>query len=309
MADATIRTESLGSSNLNSLLTTFWDSFRKYKKNKGNPLALITGSISEKFAVEGQTVNVPLYPTVASNLLTDGNAVVKNDETGSYVALTLNRHRESTWSWTQIAHSLDGGKTLEGILGGRIAGFVNDVKADILSMITAGFTTNTAGTYNTALTEAVVVEAVSDIMANKPEGEILHAMISPDVKAWGALAQLSRFTNWDVRGTQNNLTGEGSVLAPTFQAYGVNWHVTHGLPRTGTSQDNVVFDPASMLYAMRPIMPPMSRGVVASNFVEEGIALQLVLSYDNGRLADQFTLHALYGSCIGMETWGSLLLS
>jgi hypothetical protein len=222
--------------------------------------------------------------------------------------LTLNKHRTTTWSWTQVARSLDGDKNLEGQMAARIAGFLNDVESDVLSMIPSGLTTNTAGVANTAITEAVVVEAVADIMGNKPQQNVLTGLLLPNLTAWGALAQLARFTAVDVRGTPSPV-GEGSNVAPSFTAYGVDWHVCHGLPTSGTTRYNVVFDRSAMVYAMRPIAIPMAPGVATSQYNEDGVAMQLVLHFDGDRLADQFTLHALYGYAVAREEWGCILLS
>lgn len=309
MAEAPITVSQLGTSGVNALLTRSWDDFRAIKRNKGNPLAKLTKKVSVEPGQLNQVITIPLYPEIASNLLTDGDAVTLNNDTGSYTTLTLNKHRETTWSWTQIAAGFSTPSQIAGQLAARIAGLVNDIQSDVLSMITTGFTTNTAGTYNTALTEAVVVEAVADIMGNKPNDDVLTCLISPDLKAWGALAQLAAFRNFDNRGTVNNITGEGSVVSPAFRAYGVDWHVCHGLPISGTSRDNVVFDKMAMAYAMQPIALPMSQGVLATNLVDSEVAIQIVLHYDGDRLADQFTAHALYGYAIAKEPWGCLLIS
>lgn len=309
MAEAPISVTQLGSSGVNALLTRSWDSFQTIKKNKGNPLAFMTKRVSNEPGQLNQTVNIPLFPEIASNLLTDGDAVTLNNDAGSYATLALNKHRETTWSWTQIAAGFTTPDMIAGQLAARLAGLVNDVQADILSMITSGFTTNSAGTYASALTEANAVKAVSYVSAYKPQADKLTAFIAPDEKAWGALAQLSAFRDYSVRGTQNSLTGEGSVPMPVFDAYGCYWHVVNGLPLNGTSRDNIVFDPMAMVYAMQPIALPMSQGVAATNLVDSEVAVQIVMHYDGDRLADQFTAHVLYGYAVAKEVWGCLLKS
>lgn len=308
MADALMRVSQFDSNGLDEFARWFWGTFNSHKRNKGTPLAYLNGDASSMVGVEGDIVKIPLAPTISSNLLTDGNAVTKDDSVGSETTITLNRHRYTTWGWTQMAQTLGNGLQAENQARARIVGLLNDVEEDILSMITTGLTSNTAGTSATAITEAVVVEAVADIMANKPADNVLTGLLAPDLKAWGALAQLARFTDYDVRGTQNNLTGEGSNVAPRFTAYGVNWNVCHALP-LATTRYNVVFDRNALCYAMRSFVAPMSPGVYTSNFAEDGVAMQLVISFDKDRLADQLTLHTLYGYGVGREEWGCLLLS
>lgn len=299
---------SLGASGLNSLLTFFWDSFITVKRNQGNPLQYLNGDISSVVAEEGQNVTVPLYPTITTNLTTDGSTVTQDDSVGSNVTITLNKHRTTKWSFTQVARALDGGKTMEGEFQARLAGMLNDTEADILSMITSSVTTNTVGSYNSAMTEANIVAAMVAYWDNKPPAGLPTALVRHDSNAWGALSQLAAFRDYQVQGVVAP-TANDSYMATGLARYGSRWTVTQSLPKSGTSIDNVIFHRNALLYAMRPIPVPLAPGVQAVNFSDGQIMLQMLLQWNGDRLADEFVIHELYGYGVGRQEWAVLFKS
>lgn len=300
---------SLGASGLNSLLTFFMDSFRAIKRNTGRPLNYINSNASADLASEGQTVTIPLYPTTTSALLTDGAAVVQDDSVGSNTSVTLNKHRVTKFSLTEIARALDGDKVNAGLLEGRIAGLLNDVESDVLSAITSGFTTNTVGTYNSAMTEANIVTAMVNYFSQLAPGDVMPTgFVRHDANAWGALLQLAAFRDYQVTGVQAP-TVNASYMNPGIERYGVRWIVTQALPKSGTSIDNLIFHPNALCMAMRTLPNPLSPGVQAMNFAQDGVSMQMLMNWNGDRLQDEMTIHTLYGYAVGKEQWGVLFKS
>ena len=295
---------SLGASGLNSLLTFFLASFRAIKRNAGRPLNYVNTDASALVSSEGQTVTVPLYPTAASSLLTDGSAVTQDDSVGSSVSVTLNKHRVTKFSLTEIASALDGNKVNGGLMEGRIAGLLNDVETDVLSLATAGFTTNVVGSYNTAMTEANIIAAQAAYQAQlPPDNEIPVMLVRPEANAWGALLSLAAFRDYQVTGITSPTVGQG-YMANGGTRYGFQWIPTQALPKSGTSIDNLGFNRNAICVAMRSLPTPMSPGVQAINSAVDGVSFQILLNWNSDRLADEMTIHTLYGYSVGKEQWG-----
>lgn len=299
----------LGSAGLNSLLTFFQAKFRAIKRIAGRPLDYVNMDASELVAVEGQTVTLPLYPTTASSLLVDGQAVVMDDNVGSNVQVTLNKHRVTKFSLTQLARALDGDKVNSGLMEGRIAGILNDVETDIMSIATTGFTTNTVGTYNSAMTEANIATAMTNYWGQLPPAEVMPvALVRQDANAWGALLQLAAFRDFQVTGVVSP-TVDASYMNPGVSRYGAKFVVTQAMPKSGSNIDNLIFHPNAIAVAMRSFEQPMAPGVQAINFVQDGVALQMLLTWNGDRLQDEMAIHTLYGYAVGKEQWGVLFKS
>jgi len=282
--------------------------FRTAKRSHTRVLNYINTDASAVVAQQGQTVTIPLYPTSSSSLVTDGNALVSDDSVGSSVSITLNKHRAVKFSLTQVAQALDGNKVVDGLLEGRIAGILNDIEADVMSVVTSGFTTNTVGTYNNAITEANAASAIGKLYESKiPEGFIPTALVRHDANAWQALVQIAEFAD-----AQN--TGEVSEVGKETYGRGKIWHgarwfMSQSMPKSGTSIDNAIFHPNAICAAFRAFETPMAPGVQAIPMVMDGVPLQMLLQWNGDRLADEVVIHSLYGYGVGKEDWGCLFKS
>lgn len=313
MANAPITTSAtgIGASGINSLLSLFMAQFNSIKRAGGRPIAYMNTDASSTLAKYGQTANVPLYSNVNTTLISDGNAVSLDDTTGSSVTVTLNKHRVTKFSATQIVQALTAGdqSVINNLIGARIASLLNDIEADILSLATTGFTSTVKGSYNTALTESVITDTMASYMSNLPPRDVLPTfLVRHDLNAWGALLQLSAFRDWQVTG-QVSPTATDPYLNQGVKRYGANFVVTQSLPKSGTSIDNVLFHPNAICVAMRQFEQPISPGVQAIPMVQDGIAFQMLLQWNGDRLADEIAIHSLYGFAAGRQEWGAQVKS
>lgn len=302
MANAPITSAagSLGSSGLGSLLTYFGDRFLAVKRNRGRLLNYINTDASAQVAQKGQTVNVPIAGTTSTSLLTDGNAVTLDDTGGTFSAVTLNKHRYAALSFTQIGEALSGNVTMQGILDQRIADLLNDVEVDVASTATAGFTTNTVGSYNSDITEANLVSAISKLDIQKapmPRVGFIH----PGAHGWGAFIKVSNIVNSQYIGGATPLTN------PEYGVHywnGVNWIASQAVNQaSGTDSDSFIMNRDAIVFASRPLPAPMAPGVIAENMVVDGLAIQILLSFDGSKLADQMVIHCLYGFGAGEQKY------
>jgi len=305
MANALITSAAgdLGASGLKSLLTFFGDRFLAVKRNRGGLLNVINTDYSADLAQMGQTVNVPIAGTTSTNLLTDGNAVTLDNTTGSSVALTLNKHRVAAFGFTQVAQALSGNNAMQGIIDQRIADMLNDIEYDVASVATAGFTTNTLGTYNTAFTEANAVSAISKLDGQKapmPRYGFLH----PNTNGWGAAIKISNFVNSQYIGAESPLSKDPGAYG-THYWNGVFWRMSQAVNiASGTDADGFIIARDAIVFASRPFAQPLSQGVTAVNMVVDGVALQMLVSWNKDKLADDITIHCLYGYAAGEEKYG-----
>lgn len=306
MADLPISsgTTSLGASGLNSILTYFHGSFNSIKRNRGSVLNYVNSDVSQDVAVQGGSVTIPLYPTTTSTLLVDGSALASDDSVGSFQTVTLNRHRATKFSLTQMAQALSS-PVAEQLIQGRIAGILNNIEEDVMSLATTAFTTNTVGTYNSAITEANAVLGVGNLLAQKVPADGLTAFVHPGAKSWQALVQIASFAQFQYTGQPSMVNDPNYANTGKFW-HGANWIMSQAMPQSGTSTDNLIFHRNAICVAMRAFNPPMAPGVQAIPLMVDGVPLQMLVQWNGDRLADEVVIHALYGYSVGVETWGCL---
>jgi len=314
MADQPINSgaSSLGSSGADVLLRFLSDQVVQASRNWGGVLRHIS-DVSGAVAQKGNIVGVYVSPNIASRTMTDGAAKVLDDDTGTTTNVTLNRLRYSAFSKTTVARALEGDFTTAAQIQSRVYALLNDIESDVLSTATASFTTNTAtGTYNTAITEAVISESVETLLDQRPpSGVPLIGMVRSGTTSWGAIAQLANFV-------QVQVTGESK--APTVdEAYGqgrlwhnTRWYMTQAMPKTGTSTDNLILHPQALSMAMRIPGDSISSNSPAITTVVDplsGIAFQIIMQWDPARMADEIVVRALYGYSVVKNAWGIQLKS
>lgn len=306
MADAyvTSATGSLGATGLKSLLTYFSDKFVAVKRNMGGPINYVKQDIGSELLVKGQSVQVPIYSVVSSSTLTDGSSVAKDDSTGTSKTVTLDTHRYQSLGTTMLGTALSGNTHSAGMIEQRLATMLDDIESDITALATSGFTTNVVGTYGSALTEANLVSGLSKLdIAKTPRPR--YGFISPNALGFSSLIKISNFVNAQYIGSGNPLSGNPDA----HHWNGVDWLKSNAVKTTGgTDTDNFVIYKDALIMASRPFQAPSAGlGVVSQNFSKDGMEFQIVTTFDGSKLAEQTTIHCLYGVAVGAESYGLLI--
>lgn len=316
MANAIMTESTFGSAGMNIIVTLIADQFISALRNRVRVLNYVR-SVGDALANGGDTVRVPIAPTVASFLMTDGQSVVMDDTAGTTASVVLNRHRQVAFGETLMAMAKTANTPQMAVeMQSRLYGLFNDIESDVMSAAITGFVTNVFGTYNTPITEANFVAAIGSIMNNKaPQDKPIMAFVAPNANGWQALAQIADFSQASARGYQ--------MMSPTLANgnpadYGVMvpWHGTYvsasnNVNVIGTSTNNVLLYPDALCVAFRAIPIPNNEAVEAANFVDSDstIAFQIIKSWNKDRLANEIVIHALYGYAVGRDAWGCLLKS
>jgi len=319
MADLAINYGELNYATGNKVILQFLaDYFVAAARNRGNPLAKFT-NVSQAIAQKGDTARVPVTTTVSSATLVDGAQRVLNDSVPDTVDITLNTNRYNAYSMTDVAQLLSGGAIDLSLFEGRAAGLLNDTEADVMANFVSGSSSNIAGTYGSAVTEANVALLMSKIYAQKPPKALCHGFISP--LAWSQMVQISNFNAGSVRGY---LAGEPAPSLSTEYGepdrpwHGCFWHLCNSISAPTVSAtvqtSNVVAHPGAVAIAMRPLDTESEHG--ASGYVtvpfadaQAGVAGSVVYAKNFLNYSDEITIRLLYGYEIVKEVWTGLLKS
>src|ERR1700759_5444277 len=117
---------------------------------------LVTRDYEPVLANAGNTVNVPIPPTMVANNILEGAAVVPQTPSMGNAQIVLNQHVESTFLIPDVVKVLAVPDLLKVYLQPALAAIARRIEADLLNLYT-GFTSNTpVGAAGAPITEAVV---------------------------------------------------------------------------------------------------------------------------------------------------------
>src|SRR5712692_7323419 len=136
---------------------------------------LVNRDYEPTLAQAGDTVNVPIPPTlVASNIAEGGTVTTQNPNLGN-AQIVLNTHAEATFQIPDVTKVLAVPDLLKIYMEPAVAAIAQRIERDLLSLY-AGFTANSAvGTAGTPITEAVVDAAETALYhAKAPASQPKH---------------------------------------------------------------------------------------------------------------------------------------
>src|SRR5277367_1652390 len=122
---------------------------------------LVNRDYEPVLAQAGDTVNIPIPPTlVANNILEGGMVQTQNPDLGN-AQIVLNTHAEATFQIPDITKVLAVPDLLKVYLEPAVIAIAERIESDLLALY-AGFSANTpVGTAGTPITEAIIDSAES----------------------------------------------------------------------------------------------------------------------------------------------------
>ena len=248
----------------------------------------------------GDTVNVPIPAEFSTNLMADGGTITRQNPTLGNAALVLNKHREISMEITDV-NSAFATPNLQNVNAGQaLANFAEDVDADFLG-IYAQFTTTDVGSYNPALTEAVIDSAETTLFNQRvPESDVKSLIVTGG--GYSALRQIARFTEAEKRPGAD--AASSRIMG---QLKGFNVYRSQGVNITNTNESHgIAMGPNALLTAIRPLGTGarMDGTIQVEMWDSSGISIRMTWSYHHETLGGLTTLDMLYGFVSGRTTHG-----
>lgn len=262
---------------------------------------LVNRSYEPVLAQAGDTVNVPLPPTLVSTNIAEGGSVTTQNPNLGNAQLVLNTHQEATFQIPDVTKVLSVPDLLAVYMMPAVIAIAEKIESDLLGLY-AGFTSNAAvGAANTAITEATVDSAETTLFTAKvPAREPKYCVV--DATAYGQLRQISTFKSW-------NNTGEAGIKALVDGEVGklkdIYFFRSQLVPKTGTNTHNLAFVKDAIGLVIRRLPQPLPGTGAIAEYVEMGnFGLRVTMSYQPNTLAQQFTVDVLYGCGILRNEFG-----
>ena len=256
---------------------------------------LVNRDYEPTLAQAGDTVNVPIPPTLVANNIAEGGTVQTQNPSLGNAQIALNTHAEATFQIPDVTKILAVPDLLRLYMQPAVVALAERIESDLLSLYPQ-FTANTAvGTAGSALTEATVDAAETALFNTKVPASAAKYLVV-DSSAYSALRQIPRFSEY-------NSAGEAGLRALIDGAVGKmkDFYVFRSqfVAKTGSSPvttHNLAFAKNAMGLVVRRLPQPLPGTGAIAEYAELGnFGMRVTMSYQPNTLAQQFTVDVLYG--------------
>ena len=256
---------------------------------------LVTRDFEPTLAQAGDTVNVPIPPTlVANNIAESGTVQTQNPNLGN-AQIVLNTHAEATFQIPDVTKVIAVPDLLKLYMQPALVALAEKIETDLLGLY-AQFTANTpVGVAGTAITEDVVDKAETALFQAKVPPSASKYLVT-DASTYSALRQIVRFSEY-------YNAGEAGLRALVDGAVGKikDFYVFRSqfVAKTGSSPQtiqNLAFASNAIGLAVRRLPQPLPGTGAIAEYAELGnFGMRVVMSYQPNTLSQQFTVDVLYG--------------
>jgi hypothetical protein len=257
---------------------------------------LVNRDYEPALAHAGDTINVPIPPTLVANNIAEGGTVQTQNPNLGNAQIVLNTHAEATFQVPDVTKILAVPDLLKLYLQPAVVALAQRIESDLLSLYPQ-FTANTAvGTAGTPLTEAAVDAAETALFTTKvPSSAAKYLVVDPN--SYSALRQIPRFSEY-------NSVGEAGLRVIVDGAVGKmkDFYIFRSqfVQYTGSSPvttHNLAFTKDAIGLVVRRLPQPLPGTGAIAEYAELGnLGMRVTMSYQPNTLAQQFTVDVLYGT-------------
>jgi hypothetical protein len=259
---------------------------------------LVNRDYESTLAQAGDTVNIPISPTLVANNIAEGGSVNAQAPSLGNAQIVLNTHVEATFQIPDITRVLAVPDLLAVYMAPAVIAIAERIESDLLALY-AGFTANAPlGTGGTPVTEAVLDLAETVLFnAKVPASEAKYLIV--DSSNYSALRQIPRFSEYRTAqeaGLKALIDGQIGKLKDLFVIR------SQYVPKTGSApvtNHNLAFCKNAIGMAMRRLPQPLPGTGAIAEYAELGnFGMRVTMSYQPNTLSQQFTVDVLYGCAV-----------
>lgn len=266
---------------------------------------LVNRNFEPQLANGGDTVNIPIQPTLTANNLLSGGTVSNQNPAPGNAQLVINRHAEATFTIPDMVAALSTPSTLALYMQPAVNALCVDIESTLMGLYT-GFTLTPLGTGGNPIGEATLDSAETLLFKNNAPAGKRVAVVDPD--NYATLRQNPRFSEFQSIGSAGAIS-EGNLgkLKDFVIARSNLVKQTGSAPVTN---HGMAFHADAIGLAFRRLGKPLPGTGAIAEYIEDpetGFGLRVVMSYKPDQLAQQFTVDALYGAAVLRPTNGVVI--
>lgn len=257
---------------------------------------LVNRDFEPTLAQAGDTVNVPIPPTLVANNIAEGGTVTTQNPNLGNAQLVLNTHAEATFLIPDVTKVLAVPDLLKLYMQPAVVALGEKIEADLLNMYSQ-FTANApVGAGGVALTESAIEAAETALFQAKVPASSTKYLIV-DGATYSTIRQITRFSEFQTvgeAGLRTMIDGSVGKLKDFFVFR------SQFVPKTGSAPvttQNVAFAKGALGLVIRRLPQPLPGTGAIAEYAELGnFGMRVVMSYQPNTLAQQFTVDVLYGT-------------
>jgi hypothetical protein len=265
---------------------------------------LVNRDYEPTLAQAGDTVNVPIPPTLVANNIIEGGTVQTQNPSLGNAQIVLNTHAEATFQIPDVTKVLAVPDLLRLYMQPAVVALAERIESDLMTLYPI-FTSNAAvGTAGSAITEATVDSAETALFAAKVPASASKYLVV-DSATYSALRQIPRFSEFQT-------AGEAGLRALIDGAVGKmkDFYIFRSqfVAKTGSSPvttHNLAFSRDAIGLVIRRLPQPLPGTGAIAEYAELGnFCMRVTMSYQPNTLAQQFTVDVLYGTGVLRNSFG-----
>jgi hypothetical protein len=270
---------------------------------------LVNRDYEPTLANAGDTVNVPIPPTLVANNIAEGGTVQTQNPNLGNAQIVLNTHAEATFQIPDVTKVLAVPDLLKLYMQPAVIALADRIETDLLNLY-AQFTSNSSvGTGGVAITESAIDTAETTLFqAMVPSSKAKYLVV--DSNTYSQLRQIPRFSEY-------NTVGEAGLRAMVEGSVGKmkDFYIFRSqfVPKTGSgpiTTHNIAFVRDALGLVVRRLPQPLPGTGAIAEYAELGnFGMRVTMSYQPNTLAQQFTVDVLYGCAVLRNQWGVQVLS
>src|SRR3954447_5176138 len=270
---------------------------------------LVNRDYEPVLAQAGDTVNIPIAPTLVANNLAEGGTVTTQNPNVGNAQIVLNTHAEATFQIPDVTKVLAVPDLLNLYMNPAVVAIAQKIETDLLGLY-ASFTTNTAvGTAGTAITESVVDSAETALFSAKiPASESKYLVV--DASTYSQLRQISRFSEFQTAGQAGLRALVDGTVGKIKDFYVFRSQFVSKTGSSPVTTHNLAFSKDAVGLVIRRLPQPLPGTGAIAEYAELGnFGVRVVMSYQPNTLAQQFTVDVLYGMAVLKNSFGINVVS
>lgn len=241
----------------------------------------------------GQTIQVPKTGAVSANDKTAGDVYTKQNPTGTNVSVTLNKHKEVTFTIDDVTKVLENQDTQSRYAEDGAIALAEAVESSLAALHpsvtnTVSWDRTSAATIDSSLLN--IRKFFTDQKVPKTEQKYLYV----DATVFNDLLKQQKYTDQSWRGN-NNTVAEGQMI----RTYGFDIWESQMIETSGSpvAYHNLAYTRGGLVLASRPLPRPQGFGgnFAVINDPSIGLSLRTLFWYNADLGAHQLTIDLLYG--------------
>ena len=255
-------------------------------------------------AQAGDTVNVPIPPTLVANNIAEGGTVQTQNPSLGNAQIVLNTHAEATFQIPDVTKVLAVPDLLKLYMQPAVIALAEKIESDLLGLY-AQFTSNSpAGLPGQAITEATIDAAETALFqAKMPASHPRYLVVDPN--AYSALRQIPRFSEYHTAGEAGLRALVDGTVGKMKDFFIFRSQLVQKTGSSPVATHNIAFGKNAIGLVVRRLPQPIPGTGAIAEYAELGnFGMRVTMSYQPNTLAQQFTVDVLYGVGVLRNSFG-----